>query len=753
MNCINRKTYGQTVARLAHLVVSCLCIVMLIVMSVGLTGCDTQEKKRITVSVWDPALLDSEFTRCVEELNPDYEIMWLRGSDSNELYQFQANHGSMPDVVLVQHVDERAHVMQDSLYDLKDSQLAAKQQESLEKAILLDQIPGNDDHIVWIPASDTFVGVVINQYLFDLNHIAVPTTKEEFIKTCADFQAKGITPLAANYADEETFFKVAQSVFSDFLQTQEGTDWRNAYQAGTTTSLDESAWLSFFEQVKAAYVANIVSVDDLDMTGDEAKQAFLEGNAAMMFVTGEDLDIYGNDHNMTVRALPNFSSTTSWLSAQPAFYGGVSNVESEGVKVEDSEAAHQGALDVLTTIMSDEAQQAYFNTCGLGEAYTFIADADNEKSIFEYTSSLSDNYKQDEAQKSQDSHGSQDSQGANDADQPPYDSQIQAFTLIISDPHLADCIGGVLHEQIRGKTEIAGDSENQEAGDGAQAQETPSAQSLPIQPVAPSDAVAFDTLNGQEGATAVKQEELTYDAWTAFLASDKAKEESEWLSLANRELQDILKDDQLVVTTFAEGMSNVWNADRGNIAGNSIGRSVNEVLGSDFVIMSPYSVRTPLYPGDMTAPMLRYPVADDPVYVLHLTGSDVKTLLNEMIEQTGGYRMPVLAGLKMTVSQDKDGVYHLADLERTVVPQQENQTTPAGQSGHEETQTFAFNDDDIYTLVLAGPEGSSLSKKAQELHGVKQGRTLQDIWVDYFQTEGGTPASLLPSVDYLDMAQ
>lgn len=742
MNCINKKTYVQTVAKIAHLVMSCLCAVVLIAASVGLTGCDSQEKKRITVSVWDPALLDSEFTRTVEELNPDYEIMWLRGSDSNELYQFQANHGSMPDVVLVQHVDERAHVMQDSLYDLKDSTLASEQQASLEKAILLDQIPGNDDHIVWIPASDTFVGVVINQYLFDLYNVAVPTNKEEFIKACADFQAKGITPLAANYADEETFFKVAQSVFSDFLQTQEGIDWRNAYQAGTTTSLDESAWLPFFEQVKAAYVANIVSVDDCDMTGDEAKQAFLEGSAAMIFVTGEDLDIYGNDHNMTVRALPNFSSTSRWLSAQPAFYGGVSNVESEGVKVEDSEAAHQGALDVLTSIMSDEAQQAYFNTCGLGEAYTFIADADNEKNIFEYTSSLSDVYKQDDAS---------DSQESNESDQSSYDSQIQAFTLIISDPHLADCIGGVLHEQIRGKTEIAGDPASQETGDGAQSQETSLAQSLPIQPVAPSDAVAFDTLNGQEGATAVKQEELTYDTWTAFLASDKAKEESEWPSLANRELQDVLKDDQLVVTTFAEGMSNVWNADRGNIAANSIGRSVNEVLGSDFVIMSPDSVRTPLYPGDMTNRMLRYPVAEDPVYVLHLTGSDIKTLLNEMLEQTGGYRMPVLAGLKMTVSQDKDGVSHLVDLERTLVPQQENQTTPAGQSGHEETQTFDFNEDDIYTVVLTGPETSSLSKKAQELHGVKQGRTLQDVWVEYFQTEGETPASLLPSVDYLDM--
>lgn len=96
-------------------------------------------------------------------------------------------------------------------------------------------------------------------------------------------------------------------------------------------------------------------------------------------------------------------------------------------------------------------------------------------------------------------------------------------------------------------------------------QETPSAQNLPTQLASPSDAVAFDTLNETDGATLVRQEELTYDAWTAFLSSDKAKEESEWLSLANRELQDVLKDDQLVVTTFAEGMSNVWNADRGNM--------------------------------------------------------------------------------------------------------------------------------------------------------------------------------------------
>lgn len=746
MNYTNKKTYGNKARWYCRFILSCLCAFVLVVSSVGLVGCDSQEKKRITVSVWDAALLDSEFTRTVESLNPNYEIMWLRGSDSNELYQFQANHGSMPDVVLVQHVDERAHVMQDSLYDLKDSTLASQQQESLEKAILLDQIPGNGDHIVWIPALDTFVGVVINQYLFDLNDIDVPTNKEEFIEVCAAFQAKGITPLVANYSDEETFFKLAQSVFSDFLQTQTGIDWRSAYQSGSTTTLDRQAWLPFFEQVRAAYIANIVSADDLDMTQEQARQDFLQGNAAMMFVTGEDLDIYSTDHNMTVRALPNFSSTSTWVSAQPAFYGGVSNVETEGVKVEDSEAAHQGALDVLTSIMSDEAQKAYFDTYGLGDAYSFITDANNEKNLFEYTDSLSDTYNQEENQTSTDTHQVDDNSSNN---------QVEAFTLIISDPHLADCIGGVLHEQIRGKTEIAGDTANEQPQAGQSsadnAMQTGDSSPSSAQSVAPTDAVTFDPTGAQSGAQAVAQKEATYDAWTAFLSSSQAAEEAEWLDLAARELRDVLKEDPIVLTTFAEGMSNIWNADRGNIAGNSIGRSVNKVLESDIAVIAPYSVRTPLYPGDMTETMIRFPVAQDPVYVLHVKGSDIKTLLEDLLAQNTGYKMPVLAGLKMTLAQDKNGVCHIQELARTVVPQQENQTTPAGQSGHEETQTFAFNGDDIYTVAIAGPESSMMIQKAQEFHGVKQGRTLQDIWVDYFQPQGETAATLLPSVDYLDI--
>ena len=414
-------------------------------------------------------------------------------------------------------------------------------------------------------------------------------------------------------------------------------------------------------------------------------------------------------------------------------------METEGVKVEDSEAAHQGALDVLATIMSNDAQKAYFDTYGLGEAYTFIADADNEESIFEYTSSLSDTYKQEE---------DQDGTDASQIEQHVQDGQIEAFTLIISDPHLADCIGGVLHEQIRGTAEIAGISPDQQAGPSPN-QQAKNTSSTSIRNS--SEAVTFDTSGAQSGAQVVQQEEATYDAWTAFLSSDQAKEETEWLDLAARELRDVLEEDSLPITTFAEGMSNIWNAERGNLAGSSVGRSVNEALGSDFVVMSPYSIRTPLYPGDMTATMVRFPVAEDPVYILTITGADLRALLEEMLAEHTGYRMPILAGLKMTISQDKNGVTHLEKLERTAVPQEENRTTPAGQSGQEETQTIPLNDGDSYTVVFAGPELSYVTQKAQELQGVKQGRTLQDIWSDFFQAEGDVTVGLLPSVDYLDV--
>ncbi len=45
-------------------------------------------------------MLTSGLLSTSKEQNPDYEIEWIVGDDSLDFYDYQAKHGSLPDVIL-----------------------------------------------------------------------------------------------------------------------------------------------------------------------------------------------------------------------------------------------------------------------------------------------------------------------------------------------------------------------------------------------------------------------------------------------------------------------------------------------------------------------------------------------------------------------------------------------------------------------------------------------------------------------------
>lgn len=175
----------------AKLTRAALCVVVAMTLAffpLVLCSCDSPDQKtHVTVSVWDDSVLTSGFAQYIEEQNPDYEIEWIVGDDSLDFYDYQAKHGSLPDVILTKDFNRvSAESLSASLYDLGETDIAASYSEDT-----LRSIPCNSDAVKYLPGASGFEGIVINSYLFDLYGVSVPSDKQSFIEACKAFSERG----------------------------------------------------------------------------------------------------------------------------------------------------------------------------------------------------------------------------------------------------------------------------------------------------------------------------------------------------------------------------------------------------------------------------------------------------------------------------------------------------------------------------------------------------------------------------------
>ena len=329
-----------------------------------LCSCDSSDQKtHVTVSVWDDSVITSGFAHYIEEKNPSYDIEWIVGDDSLGFYRYQAEHGSLPDVILTRDFNKvDAEALSDSLYDMQGTDTAAGYDQDL-----LSSIPGNSDGARYLPGASGFEGIVINSYLFDSYGIAVPTDRQSFIDACRAFSEKGIEPLAAGMGDAETCYEVMQG-FADASLVSETEDFLSQVlkRGSSSVSIDGSSFEDALAYLGDLMSENVISADDMEKTPEQAENAFLEGKAAMLFLPDGKASSYGQDHNMTVRALPFFGDSGSWAFAQPVFVGMVSDVKTQGVaSTASDEAIHKAAIDVLSSIMSVDSQDYYLGLYGI----------------------------------------------------------------------------------------------------------------------------------------------------------------------------------------------------------------------------------------------------------------------------------------------------------------------------------------------------------------------------------------------------
>ena len=627
------------VARCA--VVAFISVAMLLL----LCSCESkQQKTHVTVSVWDYSVISSGFAQYINELNPDYDIEWIVGDDSLDFYSYQAKNGSLPDVVLTRDFNRvSAEALGDSLYDLSGTELV---QNYPEKS--LSQISDDDGKVKYVPGASGFKGIVVNSYLFEMYDIPVPTDKESFLQACQAFSEKGVRGFVAGMGDSEVCYEVMQGFADSSLVSKTEDLWGQIIKrdkSGNTVSVEGSSFDDALSYVSTLVDQKVIDPSDMSLSPEDAERQFLEGQAAMMFLEDGQASVYGSQHNMTVRALPFFGDSSSWAFAEPVFVGMVSDVKTQGVSVTASdETIHAPAVQVLSSIMSTQAQDYYLSLMGIDKLVP--TSKDEHITLPDALTSLA----------------------------PCLESE--SVRTYLPSKLVSDVVGTTFQEVVSG----------------------------------------------------------------ALGAGD-----------ALSEVKDLLRarqtQDTKTLVSFSEGVSNLYDSTKGNVAACSIAQAAAASLGTDVFAVSAKTARCPLYSGDKTATDLSYSVAPTSVYRVQMTGAQLKEYLAACVSSArSAYDLPIVSGIHLVVSHDGDS-YHLTTATRIVSsgPKEGGTDTASANEGRETTR--AIEDDETITVGFSCYDGEALQACSSAYGFAREEKTLQGLWVGAFQDK---KLSSLPAYqDYL----
>lgn len=158
-----------------------------------------------------------------------------------------------------------------------------------------------------IPYAGTYQGLFINSDLFTANGVAEPTDWKSFIAAIDAFKAKGITPIAAGYADQGLEYLV-----DDMILSEGGTAEHSFMPSfGVVSSWERAAKDIIDLNKRGAFTA-----DCFNVSYETAKQDFLNGEAAMIFAPMADVVSMSE----SVKAVP-LAATPTGKRESGAFIG------------------------------------------------------------------------------------------------------------------------------------------------------------------------------------------------------------------------------------------------------------------------------------------------------------------------------------------------------------------------------------------------------------------------------------------------
>ena len=131
-----------------------------------------------------------------------------------------------------------------------------------------------------MPLVGTYQGLFINSEIFAANEIAEPTDWASLLDAITKLNEKQITPIAAGFADEGLEYMVDEMILS------EGGTAEHSYQP--TFGL-MSSWERAVNSIKVLETAGAFTKNCYNVSYADAKQAFVDGKAAMIVAPSSDL--------------------------------------------------------------------------------------------------------------------------------------------------------------------------------------------------------------------------------------------------------------------------------------------------------------------------------------------------------------------------------------------------------------------------------------------------------------------------------
>lgn len=322
-----------------------------------LTGCGSQTgssgsnenngKEKVTVVLWGTQLLEN-YTQYLCDTFPEVEFEFTLATNSTDFYRYLNDHDDLPDILTVRRFSLKdAVLIKDLLYDLGDTELA-----STFYGTYLENYTYDDGTINWLPACADVDSIIVNETLFEENHIDIPTDYDSFIAACEAFEKLGIQGFCSDFGSDYTCMEVLQGFGISQLLSMEGREWRQQYESGATNQLSEEVWMPVFEKFFDMKEKTGIGEAETKMTNQNPKELYTAGKLAMYRGTGTDVIAFPGREGDRSILLPYFGDTEkeNWYLTYPSFHVAASKKAMEDPEREEL------ILRIMEAMLNQEGQ-------------------------------------------------------------------------------------------------------------------------------------------------------------------------------------------------------------------------------------------------------------------------------------------------------------------------------------------------------------------------------------------------------------
>lgn len=296
------------------------------------------------------ALLDY-LAEAVPEVTIEYQF--IDNSNYDTIVDTQLSAGEGPDIICESPASALKHAKLGYLADVSD---LGEKFSSAGTSVY-----SYDGKVYALPGISWFEGIYYNVDMFEENGIELPTTFDEYIAVCKQFQDLGIKPLAAGLKSWEPMLKNSMAfVTAEYLSTDEGKDFGSKYREGETTLA--GTWDPYIEKWSEMITSGVYTTDMTGIDHDQALEEFATGGAAMFCSGPWDLEaIQAKNPDLNLNMMPFYGTETSagWLIGGPGC----------GFAVNENSANKDAALKVLAALATEEGQAAMWENNQGGSSY------------------------------------------------------------------------------------------------------------------------------------------------------------------------------------------------------------------------------------------------------------------------------------------------------------------------------------------------------------------------------------------------